>query len=209
MLVIVPGCKWPRLIGDGYCNDETNNLHCNFDGGDCCYSCVSTLFCLDCECLTGDDGENDNTVLSGDGYCHDDLNTLICIYDGGDCCGSCINTDFCTNCTCKDDMFGNGVSNALIGNGFCNDETNHLDCDYDGGDCCLHSANFNECSECICHHEEPCAAGILPSSIGDGFCNDELNNIQCYYDGLDCCLSPVDETFCSNCSCHGELIFLQ
>ena len=36
----VKGCKYPELVGDGYCNDEANNLHCDFDGGDCCYSCV-------------------------------------------------------------------------------------------------------------------------------------------------------------------------
>ena len=30
------GCKMTQLVGDGYCNDETNNIHCAFDGGDCC-----------------------------------------------------------------------------------------------------------------------------------------------------------------------------
>jgi hypothetical protein len=30
-------------IGDGYCDDDFNNKHCNYDGGDCCErSCVST-----------------------------------------------------------------------------------------------------------------------------------------------------------------------
>ena len=24
------------MIGNGYCNDQTNNVECNFDGGDCC-----------------------------------------------------------------------------------------------------------------------------------------------------------------------------
>ena len=24
------------MVGDGICNDETNNLECNYDGGDCC-----------------------------------------------------------------------------------------------------------------------------------------------------------------------------
>ena len=42
------------MIGDGYCDDETNNLDCNFDGGDCCTVCVNTDYCLDCVCHQGD-----------------------------------------------------------------------------------------------------------------------------------------------------------
>ena len=26
----------PSVVGDGVCDDETNNADCNFDGGDCC-----------------------------------------------------------------------------------------------------------------------------------------------------------------------------
>ena len=28
------------LVGNGFCNDETNNFKCNFDGGDCCGLCI-------------------------------------------------------------------------------------------------------------------------------------------------------------------------
>ena len=28
-------CAYPDWIGDGECDDETNNALCNFDGGDC------------------------------------------------------------------------------------------------------------------------------------------------------------------------------
>ena len=63
------------MVGDGYCNDETNNIHCDFDGGDCCYSCVSTLFCTDCKCLTGNPEKEINHLLIGDGFCHDEINT--------------------------------------------------------------------------------------------------------------------------------------
>ena len=38
------------LIGDGFCNDETNNAECLFDGGDCCLSCTKTDNCSDCVC---------------------------------------------------------------------------------------------------------------------------------------------------------------
>ena len=39
-----------RLIGNGFCNDETNSLECNFDGGDCCGACVNTNLCTECVC---------------------------------------------------------------------------------------------------------------------------------------------------------------
>ena len=44
------GCDSPDLIGDGFCNDETNNFDCDNDGGDCCVN-VNTEFCSDCNCL--------------------------------------------------------------------------------------------------------------------------------------------------------------
>ena len=28
------------FVGDGFCDDETNNEDCNFDGGDCCLDFV-------------------------------------------------------------------------------------------------------------------------------------------------------------------------
>ena len=94
---------------------------------------------------------------------------------------------------------------TLVGDGLCNDETNTRVCNYDGGDCCLDLINTDHCSECNCYRPGACVAGSIPDSVGDGFCNDETNNVQCYYDGLDCCRSPVNTTFCSNCTCHGEL----
>ena len=42
-------------MGNGYCNDETNNLECNYDGGDCCLgSGLDTQYCTECQCLYGD-----------------------------------------------------------------------------------------------------------------------------------------------------------
>ena len=37
------------LVGDGFCNDETNNAGCNFDGGDCCFN-VNSDVCSECIC---------------------------------------------------------------------------------------------------------------------------------------------------------------
>ena len=31
-----PVCYNTDTVGDGICDDQTNNYQCNFDGGDCC-----------------------------------------------------------------------------------------------------------------------------------------------------------------------------
>ena len=49
-------CSQPWLIGNGKCNDETNNLSCDFDGGDCCIECTVKTDCTDCIC------KQDNTI---------------------------------------------------------------------------------------------------------------------------------------------------
>ena len=33
---LVPDCDNVALVGNGFCNDETNNADCNYDGGECC-----------------------------------------------------------------------------------------------------------------------------------------------------------------------------
>ena len=37
-------------IGDSFCDDETNNAGCHFDGGDCCGVNVDTQYCNECIC---------------------------------------------------------------------------------------------------------------------------------------------------------------
>ena len=93
----------------------------------------------------------------------------------------------------------------MIGDGICDDENNMLDCFYDRGDCCLDAIATFRCLNCTCYQQETCAAGYFPKAVGDGVCNDELNNPHCHYDGLDCCRYPVNKTLCSNCACHGKL----
>ena len=89
------------MIGDGFCNDETNNPECNFDGGDCCGLCVVKDQCSKCACLQSEvDEHNITNVLVGDGYCNDETNNPDCSFDGGDCCGPCINIEFCSECQC-------------------------------------------------------------------------------------------------------------
>ena len=38
--------------------------------------------------------------------------------------------------------------------------------------------------------------------VGDNFCDDSNNNLQCHFDGGDCCLfNQVDLTYCTDCYC--------
>ena len=36
---------------------------------------------------------------------------------------------------------------------------------------------------------------------GDGFCDDDMNNIECDFDGQDCCKENIIDYFCSKCEC--------
>ena len=44
-----------------------------------------------------------------------------------------------------------------------------------------------------------------PTLIGDGYCNDEVNILDCGYDGGDCCGSCINTDLCNNCSCLGNI----
>ena len=35
---------------DGKCEDRLNNIHCNYDYGDCCLPVVDLVLCDDCIC---------------------------------------------------------------------------------------------------------------------------------------------------------------
>ena len=81
-LLLGSGCDNAALVGNGFCNDDTNIAECDYDGGDCC--------------------PHPNMV--GDAICHDETNHPGCNYDGGDCCVN-VNTDSCSDCNC----LGSGV----------------------------------------------------------------------------------------------------
>ena len=174
---LVPGCDNVAMVGNGFCNDETNNQDCNYDGGDCCVLDANTSACSECVChlietcaaryhpLVGNGFCDNETNINeceydggeccfnvGNGYCDDDSNTLGCNYDGGDCCGSCVNKEYCSTCTCLVGGSSNSFANNLnfIGNGFCDDGLNNAECQFDGGDCCGPSVNTNFCTLCTC-----------------------------------------------------------
>ena len=75
------------LIGNGFCNDETNNMECDYDGGDCCGTCVFLEYCSNCDCLGGITSTGFTHPLIGNGFCDEETNIIGCDYDGGECCG--------------------------------------------------------------------------------------------------------------------------
>ena len=48
MFLVTCNLGW---IGDWFCDDENNNIECDFDGGDCCGPYVDTTYCEQCVCL--------------------------------------------------------------------------------------------------------------------------------------------------------------
>jgi hypothetical protein len=58
-------CENDDWVGDGYCDDTTNNMVCNYDGGDCCGSNINTQYCSECQCLDGNNGTTTTTPVYG------------------------------------------------------------------------------------------------------------------------------------------------
>ncbi len=49
---LVSECDKDELVGNGFCNDETNVQKCAFDGGDCCLEAIKVRDCKECICKT-------------------------------------------------------------------------------------------------------------------------------------------------------------
>ena len=61
-----------QWVGDGICDDITNIIECDYDGGDCCMSDIDTQYCTKCSChvmLC-----NSTMEWIGDGFCDDATN---------------------------------------------------------------------------------------------------------------------------------------
>ena len=189
----------PSVVGDGVCDDETNNADCSFDDGDCCID-INMARCSNCTCH-----HQENCVAGfipsvvGDGFCNDETNNADCNYDGGDCCGYDVNTARCSDCKCYHNETCNFGTHPLVADGFCNDETNNADCNYDGGDCCGSCVVTDYCLQCECIG----GANVTNVLIANGFCNDKTNNADCNYDGGDCCVD-INTNHCSDCTCYHQ-----
>ncbi|CAN0196406.1 unnamed protein product, partial [Hapterophycus canaliculatus] len=121
----------------------------------------------------------------GDGFCDEDLNNAACGFDGGDCCV----------CTC-----GAGVST----------ETDSLEhpCGYrgDGFDC----RDPDVPADCGAT-PSPAASFGFPDCTGyiydwqDSYCDYDLNNEECGWDGGDCCPCTCREysSWSTTCGYYG------
>ena len=45
------GCNVTQWVGDGYCDDVSNTIECNYDGGDCCLDNTNTVSFFYIYCL--------------------------------------------------------------------------------------------------------------------------------------------------------------
>ena len=119
------------MVGDGFCNDETNIAGCSYDGGDCCGYNITTEHCTICTCFHQETCLAGVThVYIGDGVCNEETNNAECCYDGGDC----------------------SPNPSMVGDAICHDDINHPGCNYDGGDCCGYNISSEHCTECTCFH---------------------------------------------------------
>merc|ERR1719382_517091 len=114
------------------------------------------------------------TVWIGDMYCDDMNNNMDCNYDGGDCCGPNVNTEWCSDCQC-------------------------LDPNGDGGGSGGNSTTGGPPAPTSSTNQPP--ASCNSGWIADGYCDDVNNNVDCSYDGGDCCGSNVNTQYCSECQC--------
>jgi len=168
-------------IGDGFCDDISNNYECRFDGGDCCLNPVINKYsCNECICHA----ENKTYPVTN----------KIKKFTIGPTFPYC-----------------QYIHQHKIDDGYCNDEVNMMaECDYDGGDCCLAEIDDLKCDECICHQDgsrHPTRLCWFASIfVNDTYCDDFLNTPQCLYDGGDCCLQPQKDHFCTICSCIIDIL---
>ena len=149
--------------------------------------------------------------MLGNGFCDDMANNKECRYDGGDCCGVCVNTEYCIKCECLEE-YDNSANflNVMLGNGYCDDGLNKEECFYDGGDCCGFCINTLTCTKCECLQDvgEYNVVGPTAPFIGNGFCDDALNKVECNFDAGDCCGPNVKTESCDECQClHNGTLF--
>ena len=63
--------------------------------------------------------------------------------------------------------------------------------------------NKEYCSTCACP-DGGSGNGVANSFIGNGYCDDGLNNAECQFDGEDCCGNSVNTDFCTLCTCKSS-----
>lgn len=44
------GCANPQWTTDEFCDDVTNTVECDYDGGACCWAMINDDYCNECIC---------------------------------------------------------------------------------------------------------------------------------------------------------------
>ena len=135
-------------VGDGYCDDDTNNYQCDFDGGDCCLDPPMTDYCVECLCL-----EIEIVPLPPA-----PPPPIGLILGGSLPLGSTTLSPNDTNAVSAECLYSFAEEDALTWmskyqNGICDDKLNTPQCNFDGGDCCSGDTTTENCKTCLCYEE--------------------------------------------------------
>ena len=207
----------PADLGNSLCDPSCDSIECGWDLGDCGYcseGCTTALLsndvcdpvCDNLACMY----DNNACGWCADGCFFEDLWSDKCTY-------AC--TD--SNCQgykpnpCYNDCAPGCTSTDLADN-YCSDACNNPECLYDNGFClCSPGCTPEKMAESTCDGEnDPCASiycnfkngacgtcamFCVEEMLGDGICNPECYNPQCFYDYMDCgcapgCSSKYDST---------------
>ena len=107
-------------VGDGFCDDFTNVIECNYDGGDCCMG-IKGFFCIQCVCK---DTYTGYPVLTTEPF----------NWQGNITIKKFNYEIFWNSFGISDEACA--VEDSKIGDGVCDPEAAFLySCDYDAGDC--------------------------------------------------------------------------
>lgn len=195
-------------IADGVCDISVNTAGCNFDGGDCCECtcyvdgapCNPTGAAFDCRDPDAPTDCSPTATPTASPTATLTTSPTATPTAGPTATPTATATASPTSSFTYPACVGYV---AHIKDGFCNETNNNADCGYDGGDCC----------SCTCEDglEYPCGdegggfdcrdpgVSSLCAQIGsscegntdyiqDLDCDSNLNNMECSYDGGDCCL---------------------
>ncbi|MBR57575.1 MAG: hypothetical protein CMH54_05895 [Myxococcales bacterium] len=185
------------------CVPNCDGLNCGDDGcGGSCGNCVDAQVCSDGVC--GPIVCEGNESWIDDDYCDTSNNNEGCAWDGGDCCLS-------TNPVCDDNLFSvcdcqdpdaceNNPANC---GSTCEPDCTGLQCGDDGcGGSCGTCDAGQSCDSGVCVSGGTCGGNEI--WIGDGYCDNGNNNLECSWDGGDCCPSTNEScatAFAFPCIC--------
>ena len=84
----------------------------------------------------------------------------------------------------------NACLNSGMADGYCDDINNNLECGFDRGDCCNnHNPHWdtycNDCEYCLIDN-----VTCIDEWIGNDYCEDINNKLECRFDEGDCCNNP-------------------